>query len=83
MLEPPHPDHSFPAIPTSLALLAISLGTWSGGIFLFRVLYFAPDSKVKLLQQLTSNQQSRGETPVGHGREKTRHRCSRRSKPSS
>jgi hypothetical protein len=41
MLEPPHPDHYFPAIPTLLALLAISLGTWSGGIFLFRALYFA------------------------------------------
>jgi len=41
MLEPPHADHYFPAIPTLLALLAISLGTWSGGFFLFRALYFA------------------------------------------
>jgi len=39
MLEPPHPDHYFPAMPMLLALLAISLGTWSGGIFLFRALF--------------------------------------------
>jgi hypothetical protein len=37
----PQPDHYFPAIPTLLALLAISLGTRAGGIFLFRALYIA------------------------------------------
>ena len=37
----PRPDHYFPAIPTLLALLAISLGAWTGGIFLFRALYIA------------------------------------------